>query len=208
MDLNIPRPAIKSQNTVSFAKSRKTSLVEVVLLIVVIVLFFLFVVQPKRTAIHTQESRLEQSNNQKQKIAGQIAVLRNLVEQLNGHQKEIGYLDEALPFEGRTTKLQILLNDLTASSGVTVGDINITSENDQIYAADKGAIEEPFKAKRSLKKLTANVYVMGTYEQLKTFLEKIETSGRIIDITSLEISGSQDDKLDLRSIMTSHYYAP
>ncbi len=207
MDFEIPKKIIKTE-TVSAVKPYRFSIVETFLLIVVIGLFSWFILLPKKAAVQTRENELKDLVNQQQSIASKVSTLKGLIAQLESHQKQVSYLDEALPLEGRTSKLQILLNSITASAGVTVGDMNIMSDSEQVFATNTDTAQESFKASRSLKKLTANVYVIGTYEQLKAFLEKVEETGRILDIVSLDLGASQDNQLDLRLVVTSYYYAP
>jgi Tfp pilus assembly protein PilO len=102
--------------------------------------------------------------------------------------------------------LYILLDSLTQSSGVTVGEISIVDKGEAIYANDKNLASDPYKVKRNLRKFSGSLYVLGSYDQLQTFLNQLEQSGRIINITGIEIGREQEGRLSLRATIEAYSY--
>lgn len=190
-------------------KNYKNFLVEGVLLLIAGVLFFWFVILPKQAEVQKRQDALTKIEAEEVKMADSLAKLQAMVKQLQTSSKEISQLDQAIPLDSKTPKFQILLEGMANSVGLTIGGISIsTTKNDNIWAGDKELLAKPFAAKRSLQKISGSIYVIGSYEQLKTFLNKLETSGRIINITSIGMDAGADNTLNLKLGFDSFYLAP
>jgi Tfp pilus assembly protein PilO len=50
--------------------------------------------------------------------------------------------------------------------------------------------------------------VVGVYDQVKDFLKRVEQSGRVIDVTSVELLGNRENMLDLKLNVQSYYFTP
>jgi len=187
-------------------KSPRTSLMEIILLVVVIVLFYWFIAKPKQAEVASLDSKYSEVKAEAESVKNQVEQLKGLVQQLKSHSKDIMLLDEALPLDGKITRLNLLMNSLAASSGVTLGDLSLSSRGDYISAGNTAIINNPFAAKRSLQKTTVNLNLFGNFSQIQGFLRKLENNGRILNLTSVEIEGSQDDKLNLRLSLETYYY--
>lgn len=57
-----------------------------------------------------------------------------------------------------------------------------------ISAGNKELIKDPFGAKRSLQTTKVTMFVTGTIDQFRNFLILLETSGRLVDVSDLDIS--------------------
>lgn len=187
-------------------KTTQFSILEVIFLFFVLALFYWFVVMPKANLLKSALSQLEIKKEEQNKAENNLKNIQESIRVLGAHQKDIIKLDEALPLDSRNTKLYILIDSLAQSSGVTIGDINIVDTGEIIYADNKELIKDPFKAKRSLKKFTGNIHVLGSYEQLQGFLNQMEESGRIINVNSIEIGREQEGVLSLRAIIEAYSY--
>ena len=209
MPLTIPQKNLfKSGPVTSPVKLSKLqfTITEVIFLLILIGLFYWFVVQPKTASVKAQNEQLSQANLEKEQIQKNLADLNKSITVLESNQTDIKYLDEALPLDSRSTKPQILVESLAASAGVTVNTVNFQPEGDVIYATDKEAAANPYAAKRSLKKLMGNIYVTGNFQQLETFLQKIEDSGRIMNIQSLDMASEQAGLLSLKLNLEAYSY--
>lgn len=190
------------------AKSARWFWFEMFLLLAVCGLFYWFVVLPKRSALADKQSQLTQLQDQQKQMETSLATFKNLVKDLDSHSKEVSDLDYALPLDGRVTELQILLESMAKTVGVTIGDISVNPQNDEIWAGNTALLADPYSAQRSLKKLSGTVYVLGSFDQLEAFLQKLETSARIIDVSSLNIDSGPAGSLGLRLTVSAYYLAP
>ncbi len=203
MALNISKVEITA-----LPKAAQTSFIEVVVLIVIIGLFYWFMVLPKAASLQTQTKAYEAAQKRQQSSAHELKNLESLISQLKSSQKEVVRLDEALPLDGKTTKLQMLIEYMAGTSGLTVGGVNVSGKGDTILAGDKALLSQPFKPKRSLQKMSVSIFVTGTFDQLQTFLKKIESNSRIMDVASLDIGPAQEGLLSLRLSVDSYYFVP
>ena len=142
-------------------------------------------------------------------MAGRLADLKVMIANLKSSPDKIVKLDQALPLDGNVVRLKILIDAISAGSGVVVGDISVSSSKaDAVVAGDKALLANPFGTTRTLQKLTGSIYVIGTFPQLKAFMEKLEASGRLVDVSDVSIDGASAGNLNLRLAFTSYYLAP
>lgn len=189
-------------------KSSRNSLFEVGLLVIVCALFAWFILLPKKAQVAEKNSEKAKIEDQQSKMAESLKILNLRIQELDSHKQEIANLDDALPLKGKTTYLQILIQSLADSAGVTVGDITISGKGDAVAAGDTELLKNPYGAVRTLQKLSGTVSVIGSFVQLESFLKKIETSGRIMQISGIDIAAGQDNNLNLKVSLDAYYLAP
>ncbi len=190
------------------AGSQRNSIMESVLMVAIIGLFWWFVVLPKKAEIATSQASLATLRGQESQMATTLKTLRQLVPQLNANQQQVQQLDEALPLDGNVIRLQLLVQSLAQSVGVSIDSITLSGQTDDVVSGDKSLLDNPYGAQRTLHTLSGSVSVVGSFDQLEAFLEKIENSGRIIDIDSLNITSSTKGELSLQIGVNSYYLAP
>ena len=181
---------------------------KIVLLILVIGLVSWFVVKPKMQEQATLQEQLAQAKKQRGSFQADSEKLQKLIGTLENSPKEVAKLDEVVPLEVSTIRDNQLIQALAKSSGLTVGDINISSQGDAVVAGDKVVLQNPYQVVRRLQIVNAGVYVIGNFEQIKAFLEALENNARIMDILSIAIAANQDGLLDLKINMNLYYFAP
>src|SRR6476469_5499542 len=145
-------------------------IVQGILVLVVLVLFSWFILRPKLAA--TMQTRADLQTNQIQlaKVQADQAELNRLINDLHAAPDDVALLDEALPLNDRITHVQILLESLVQSSGMTVAVINSDDSSKDVSAGDKELLANPYQANRKLHTITLTVSVTGTMEQLKNLL--------------------------------------
>ncbi len=188
--------------------SPNNPVVEIILLIIVGVLFFWFIILPKQSAVAEQKTQLDALKAQEVETSTNLLSLQNLVAQLNSDKQDVGYLDQAIPLRGDSINLQLLVQHLADANQVTVGSLNVAGGGNGPVAGDKALLNNPYGVPRVLQKLSGTVTVEGPFSQLKAFLLSLETSGRIIDISSISVDSSSKGNLNLRVIFTAYYFAP
>jgi Tfp pilus assembly protein PilO len=117
-------------------------------------------------------------------------------------------LDQAIPLNSNTIRLQLLIQSLAQSVGVAVGDINVTGDPSGVVAGDMALLANPYGVSRSVKTMSGTISVSGSFDQLQTFLKKLENSGRLIDVDSLAIDQGSSDGLNLKLTFKAYYLAP
>ena len=187
---------------------KRVKYLEVFLLIVVCALFTWFIILPKKAEVDAKNEELKKAKTQQESIKGDLETLTSRISELKTHKSDVTNLDDAIPLVGKTFNLQLLLGDLAASAGVTVGDISVTGNSSGVAAGDTALLADPFGKPRSLQKLNASVFVTGSFSQLEEFLKKVETSGRIMQVHGLEISPGQQGDLGLKISLDSYYFGP
>lgn len=207
MDIKMPNNLSGSQ-TMGYLKASSHSLFEVFLLIIFIGLFYWFIVMPKKHTLDTVSQQLSKTQQDQKALAASVDKLRDLIAQLHAHYQDFDRLDQALPLDGSAIRFELLLKSLGQASGVILGDVGINGDNGGVAAGNKALLDKPFNVQRTVHNLTANVSAVGNYDQLTLFLQKLEQDARIINITSLTISGYNANQLSLRASLEAYYYAP
>lgn len=208
MNVNISQLTVKSPVTrVSSRLKSSGSMFQLIVLVMVAVIFYWFIVGPKRQEIKEQRRQITSLQEKSAELSKQLATLDTLVKQLKRNGPEIAKLDESLPLHGRTTWLHLLTEQLVTSSGLTLGSLSVSNVEDDFIAGNRELMQNPFKAKRQVKKVSANLGVSGTVAQFEAFLKKLENNARIIDVKVLEISGAQDQLVDFKLTFDAYYFA-
>lgn len=177
---------------------RRNPVFEIVLLLLVLALFFWFVVRPKMDQLAGSQDTLAAVQQTASSLSKDLANLKALVEVLKNSPDEVAKLDEALPLENNNVRINQLITTLAKTSGVILAEINVASQNDAVVAGNKTVLQNPFGGERILRKINADVHVIGNFNQLVAFLQKLENNARIMDIRALRLGGDQDGFLDLK----------
>lgn len=185
----------------------RSYIIEIVLLVIVSILFYWFIVTPKNADLAAKKTVLEAYKKEQSTISGNLDILNKLAAQLKSNSAEIAKLDEAIPLDGKNTNLQLLIQELAQSAGVTVSDINI-SNRVGVVAGDTKLLQDPYGATRTLQKFTGTAFVVGSFLQLENFLKKMESSGRLIQISSVEMQAGSDGGINLNITFNAYYLAP
>ncbi len=183
--------ATPNLNQISKSKQLQSPIFQSVLLIIATILLWWFVISPKYSSVMTQRADLKVLSGQRQVFEEEQAELNKLIAKLESSEEEVKLLDEALPLSNRPTQIAVLLESYARSSSLEIPQINIQDPDKGIAAANKAVLEEPYKSERDLNTIKVGVSVTGTVDQFKNFLELLETSGRIVDIDSLEVTSGE-----------------
>lgn len=201
-----------SKNTSIFTRpqgnSSRNSLFEVGLLVIICVLFVWFVLLPKKAAVDLKNGDLAKVRQREKQTAGQLAKLQSLIGSLPSNSQNVANLDKAIPLDGNVVRLRLLIQSITQSVGVTVGDINVSGNANGVVAGDTALLANPYGVSRSLKIMDGTIYVMGSFDQLQALLKKLENSGRLIDISALTIDQGSEGSLNMTLGIKAYYLAP
>lgn len=187
---------------------QKVNLFEIILLLVVIGLFYWFVVSPKSAELNAASASLTKLQADQKNVESQKAQLSALIQKMRENKSDIEKLDEGLPFEGKLTILNLLMEKFAADAGVNMENLSFSLSGDYIAAGDTQLLADPYKPKRSLKKISGNVSVQGDLGQIENFLQKLENSGRIFNVSNAQITPSESGQMIISMNLDTYYFAP
>ncbi len=164
---------------------------QAVLILIVLVLFSWFILKPWLSKTLDTRSQLKSAQQQLDALESDQRELNRLVNELRSSPDEIALVDEALPLNGRVSKVNVLLDNLVRTSGMTLSILASEETKNIVSAADKAMLENPYQPGRVLHTVTVSAAISGTMEQLKNFLQLMETNGRVLDVSSLQIIGGE-----------------
>jgi Tfp pilus assembly protein PilO len=189
-------------------KSSRNSLFEVGLLVIICVLFFWFVVLPKKAEVAQKNAALTKALAQQTLVDGELSTLQNLIASLPSNADNLTQLSQAMPLDGNTVRLQLLVQNLAESVGVTVGSISISGSPNGVAAGNTSLLANPYGVTRSVQALNGSLYVSGSFNQLLALLKKFEQSGRLIDVGSIAITQGSVGSLNMSVTFKAYYFAP
>ena len=166
-------------------------IIQAVLVLLALVLFSWFVLKPWITKALDSRSQLSTAQKQLTATEADQRELTRLVNELRSSPDEVALVDEALPLSGRVSKVNVLLDNLVRTSGMTISVLSAQDTKDIISAGDKKMLESPYQPGRVLHTITVTASITGTMEQLRNFLQLVETNGRVLDVASLKIIGGE-----------------
>jgi len=196
----------KKNFTISSMPTRQHTVFEIIMLVIVSALLYWFIISPKQAKLDALTLGSGELSAEFSSLEDNERKFNKAVADMKAHPEEIADLDEALPLDNRVTKLHLALENLTQSSGMTVGDISISYKSDVVISGDKEQLASPFKVTRKLQKMITALDVTGTYDQFQGLLQKLEQSGRILTITSMEASPTADQLLNFKISLEAFYY--
>jgi len=148
------------------------------------VIFFIFT-QPTYDKVGQLKAQIAEYDQALEKAA-QLATLRDtLLSRFNSFKPEdIDRLQKMLPDHVDNVRLILDMDELARSLGLSIQNVNISSSGD----AKGEAIGAIGPDSRKFDSLKFSFSVNATYEKFLTFLQDLQSSLRLIDITSLTIA--------------------
>ncbi len=128
------------------------------------------------------------------------AEFQNLLKEKNDifiriSDSNIKFLDELLPDSIDNVKLIIDINQIASNNGMTIKNISIKGNDNSAIGPDS----RPYGI------ATLGFSVSGPYETFQKFLAALETSFRIIDVTSLSFSAGDKNQYDFNLEVKSYW---
>ncbi len=167
-------------------------LLQTVLIIIVVAVFGWFVVGPKYASTQQTSEQLSTLKAQRESLEADQIELNRLISELEDADQEIKLLDEAVPLTARPTKIALVLETYAQNSGMLLSQLSIGTPERFIASGNKTLSQDPFKEPRELAVIEVSATARGSIEQFRNFLTLLEKSGRIIDISSLTVSSTQE----------------
>lgn len=179
-------------NTNYTRKDFGNPIIQIILMLIVLVLFSWFILLPKVKQYKEVKANIAASTNELSKIKKDQEDLNQLITKLRNSSDKVALIDEALPLNGRMSKAYVLFDNLVRSSGMSMASFNVSETLKPISAGDKKILENQFQEPRKLNTITMTASTTGTMDQLRNFLQQVETNGRVLDVQSIEIVSGED----------------
>lgn len=184
------------------------SLFEIGLLVTISILLYMYLLGPKLDEYHGRQDTFRDLEKQYSDLQRQEQVFQNLQTQMRDKVESVNLLDNTLPLNDKLTRMYILVNDLAGRAGINAASIGVQPDSSLPAAGDKVTLTAPFTAARRLATVPVVVSGTGTIDQLSGFLRLVETSTRLLDVTSMDISQGQDDQLIFKVALQGYTYIP
>ncbi len=179
------------QNSNQHARDFGSPVAQTFLLLIVLFLFSWFMIKPKLSQLVEQRSQLNKAEAQLAGVKSDKKKLSTLIEDLRDASGDVAKIDEALPLNGRISKVYVMLDDYVRTSGMTLTLISADDTSKTTSAGDKSILANPYQDGRQLHTVTLTTTVSGTMEQFKNFLQLVETSSRVLEVESVEVDGGE-----------------
>lgn len=184
------------------------SIFEVVFLLIVIFLAYWYLVLPKSDEYTRYQDQLVSLQGRRKEIDTQKKVFDTLVQDLGQQTEAIAALDDMLPLDAKPSRLYLLMESLMQRAGLGSGVVGIEIDPQTPVAGDKAVIDQPFDADRKVKTIAINVSGTGTIDQIDNFLHLLESSGRVLQVQSMDINQGRGDQLIFSLVINTYSYVP
>ncbi len=138
--------------------------------------------------------KLSEQLAQSQEADENLNQLANLQKQYKQLEPSLTLVNEALPAEKNQSKVALQLQNIAASSGMRIDNIDFPASN------QPGPISQTTKVGDILA-LEVTFQLEGTYDQLQDFLQRQERLDRYSSMTSLSITPTEADRLSFGIIL-------
>jgi Tfp pilus assembly protein PilO len=193
---------------VSISARSKNIVVEIVFILIIMAVGYPYLIKPKQAEVRAKEAALHVLKQDSEEFEETTKALQNLQLQLTSPENEVALqvLDEALPLSSRITRSYMEIQDIVARSGLALGALQIDQSLDQagivLNPSDKWA--KP----RKLFSVNVSLSVVGSMQNFQGLLkDKLESSNRVFNVESVDISPASDGNLNFRLSMKTYLYA-
>jgi hypothetical protein len=189
-------------------KTAQTSILETVALVVVIALVGWFFVKPQSATLSDRKMLLEQARTDYTNVEQDKNTLAQLAAKLKGSGTDIALVDEALPLHNRPTHLEVLLDSLITASGMKIVDMDFRpSEDATVVAGEKNSLANEYSVARKLATTDLDLTIGGGIDQFRNFLQLLETNGRVVDVTNLDMINEEGNPV-FKIKLKAYSYVP
>lgn len=163
-------------------------LFSLVSLVVAGVILFMYT-QPKYEASHALQAQDAAYTQALQKAAELQALKQKLLSTYNSFDtNELDRLNKALPDHVDNVRLILDLDSLATKHGIGLQNVSINAPSNQSDSSNSGTINSVASQNTAYDSLLLKFSARGTYDNFLSFMNDLETSLRVVDLVSLEMS--------------------
>lgn len=163
------------------------------------------VYQPMASETITLRNQIEEDTTILKDREEHLRGIQSRVNALNSQQVHEERLNVVLPNEDALEDALRVMHVAGQESGGNISSISDKSEGVQSQVSAEQVRGEGANVYESVTPLAFDVAFTGTYRELRVFLEKIEQSPRLMDVTNISMSKSGEGE-QLTSSMTIQFY--
>ncbi len=204
MDIRTTSDSSFSKNSSSFTGT----IFEIVFLLIIIIIGYAYLVSPKATEYKKVRDNLQSLKEKQSKLNSQKQTFDTLVQELESSGPSVAILDDVLPLDPKPSKLYVLMDNLIQREGLTAGTVNVDMDSQTVVAGDKTPDGTTAAvAERKIKPISVTVSAIGTIDQLSGFLQLVESSSRLLQVNSLDLSQGRADQVIFKVGINAYTYA-
>ena len=164
---------------------------------------FFFYTKPAYDDVHVRQIQIAQYDQALDKAAQLQQIKQSLLTRFNAFDpNDVARLQKMLPDHVDNISLILDLNSLASKHGMSLENVDVTnaSNNTQTNVSNTiGASQEDYDS------LTLRFTTHSTYRNFEQFLEDLESSLRIVDLTSLSIAQDSSNTARVGGAPTYQY---
>lgn len=203
MDFKIASQPVQLSKKASFAGT----VFESVFFIILIIVGFIYLVSPKQSEYGELKDKKAALTEQRGRLENQKVTFDQLVQTLKSNPDGAKLVDSILPLDGNPSRIYILVESLAQRAGLNSAVVSVTT-SPSIPVAGKNQGVNSNNTERSLTRTAITINATGTMEQLQNLFSLLETSLRIVQVKSLDISQGSGDQLVFKIGAETYAYLP
>ena len=177
---------------------------ELFLSLALVITLTVVAIQPTLTTIARLNAEVQEKKELQVKLTQKVTNLRTATDTYNRNRERIGLLDQALPPDPRLMSTVKTVEKIAGESNVIITGLGISK------VPDEASIEQQSTAKEiaELTDLPLSVSVVGNYQDIRQFVEKLHQSRRIMRVISatFSVEENRSDKLLQASLIVNAPY--
>lgn len=138
-------------------------------------------VSPQQTAADDARQQTEQADQRAAQASAQVRLLQKQSAELDSVKKELEALQGKIPTGEQVSALLVSVNKLAGATGVVL----TTFKPGVVTPLDSSA---PDKGTARLGFMPVSLAGIGTYDELRAYLSKLETLDRALVVTSIDVA--------------------
>jgi len=184
--------------------NKRVIAIAVVAAVLVSGIWYLFIFSSQSSSIHKARTQTAAQNAQAASLRSQIVVLQQEQAQLSSAQAKLATLTAALPNKAALDTLIDQINDDAVQSGVDWQ--VLTPTKPALYIPGAAATAISFQG--GMQSVAVALQVQGPYEQVLTFITKLYSLSRLLDVGSVNLANVGPGVVTTAQITTQMFYIP
>lgn len=176
--------------------SREKRLLLLLAIVIVLAVYLNFLIFPKLETIQQYSKELKDekiilNTLQQTNVAGILPEKEEVL------QQQMQGIESILPSDPKLPAVYRELVSIANQTGIQQQSLSIESPKFETISDELAKVEEnsqqEIESKEQLMKIPINHQFLGTYEQVKDYIKKLQNSKRRIDITQYQLSGNSSE---------------
>jgi len=163
--------------------------------VIVVIVFGFTVLQPLLGAVRDIQANIVSTQATLQERQDFLRTLDSKVADLNTNQAYEQQLRVVLPATNRMEDALRILHTAAAASSVVILQINNTSDGAQADVRSQRARGDAEVLPNGVDPLALNISFQGSYQGFRAFIDQLENSPRLMDVTTIDLQSTDQPDL-------------